>query len=234
MPNLTKLSINGDGSGGTNKMLEAIAQQLIDLCILEDVSDPPKQPVLFPQLRSLTLDDASYLNHIRAPTLQTLTLNTAHYYNISCLEPFESVLHLCLYGRVWGELAYLLQQLPNIVHLTFEVIAHSKRTWPGADKYIIERGFFEALRLSSSDSLPAWRRLEYIRFGHSGCIGAGAILEPQELIDFVVHRNVVHEHFEDTGETVKLRPARIHTVTVDFEGASELLISELNMKLSTT
>ncbi|KAH7097548.1 hypothetical protein BKA62DRAFT_759845 [Auriculariales sp. MPI-PUGE-AT-0066] len=235
MPNLTKLSINGDGSEDTNKFLLAFAQQLTDLCILEDVSLPPVQPILFPRLQSLTVDDVLYLEHIRAPALQQLTFNTMHLPRADVTQ-FASVRHLCLYGHVGGNLVSSLQWFTDIVQLSFNVSNHATRTWPRSDNYTIERDFFAAVsvRSSASNSTPVWPHLEHIHFGHPGIMGEYAIEDPNDLIDFVIHRNTVQELDNEPNGAENIRPARIQAVTVDFEGASEWLISELRRILPAT
>ncbi|KAH7105341.1 hypothetical protein BKA62DRAFT_689361 [Auriculariales sp. MPI-PUGE-AT-0066] len=228
MPYLSRLSINGDGARQTNTLLLSLAHQLTDLCILEDVAVSPQQPILFPRLLSLTVDDVSYLNHIQAPSLQMLSFNASRLYYPPDLAPFAYVRHLCLYGHLREPFVSSLRQFTDITQLTLEVSDHSKRAWPGIDKYKVYRGFFEALWPSPPNSASAWPRLERIHLGHPGSTGPEAITEPQELIDFVARRNAAYEDSDETGDVAKLRPARIQAITVDFEGASEWLISELN------
>ncbi|KAH7105342.1 hypothetical protein BKA62DRAFT_385281 [Auriculariales sp. MPI-PUGE-AT-0066] len=232
MPNMNNLSINGDGGIYTNNLLVAIAQQLTDLSILEGITKSPQQPILFPRLRSLAVDDVSYLDHIIAPALQTLTFNTSHLGSPPRLTHFTSVTHLCLYGTVHETFLSSLQQFTQIVHLSFEVSDHSKRSWPGIDQYIILGQFFTAVRRSSFNSAPVWPRLAHIRFGDSGSMGSNAIADPQDVIDFVVHRNASQfgPEWADTNNV----PTMLQTVTVDFNDAPDLLISELNKIFSTT
>ncbi|KAH7105349.1 hypothetical protein BKA62DRAFT_766724 [Auriculariales sp. MPI-PUGE-AT-0066] len=99
-PNLTRLTIYGDGGKYTNVVLVAIAHQLKELCILENVRLPSEEPVLFPQLQSLALDYATFPDYIRAPSLQSLTIDTSLSCDAASLAHFTSIRHLCLYG--WG------------------------------------------------------------------------------------------------------------------------------------
>ncbi|KAH7105352.1 hypothetical protein BKA62DRAFT_689406 [Auriculariales sp. MPI-PUGE-AT-0066] len=235
LPSLIRLFLNGDGGRRDGTLLAAISQQLTELCILNDIIIPPNQPITFPRLQSLTLDDVSHLEHIRAPTLNTLTLNTAYLLHSSpSFAPFASVRHLCLYVAFGEGHLHSLQQLADIEKLSFQVSEYSRRTWPGVDKYIIEQGSFVALQKLSNSHKPIWPRLERIRLGYSGSTEPDAIPEPQELIDFVAYRNAAHEgdgtrHVEDGSDHT--RPARIQDVTVDFDGATDGLISDLQKAL---
>ncbi|KAH7105337.1 hypothetical protein BKA62DRAFT_385196 [Auriculariales sp. MPI-PUGE-AT-0066] len=227
-PNLTRLSIFSDHSSIPNQPLLAFARQLTELSLLNSDSAFPGQPILFPRLHSLTLARPSYLEHIQAPSLHTLTLYTnavqARYLQIDPSSVHcTSLRHLRIYGPVAKNLTFSFRCFTNIVQLTFDSNAHIRRTWPNLNTFRIYPEFFEALWTSLSDSQP-WPRLKRIHLGH---LYNRSMDFAQELINFVVFRNVAHESYYTPEDAEALRPDRIEAVTMGFDGAPEWFVSEL-------
>ncbi|KAH7105338.1 hypothetical protein BKA62DRAFT_385198 [Auriculariales sp. MPI-PUGE-AT-0066] len=231
IPNLTRLSIFSVRSSITDQTLLAFAQQLTELCILSSTSALPEQLILLPRLHSLTLAKPSYLEHIRAPSLHTLTfrINDAIARDLLVqINPSSahciSVRHLCIYGPLVEELVFSLRCFTNVVQLTVNSSSHVRRTWPTVTGFRIYPQFFAALRFSRSDSMPAWPRLKRI---HLGRLDDSRMDFARELINFVVFRNVTHESYNTPEDAGALRPDKIEAVTMGFEGAPEWFVSEL-------
>ncbi|KAH7060939.1 hypothetical protein BKA62DRAFT_763736 [Auriculariales sp. MPI-PUGE-AT-0066] len=162
LPSLTTLTIlQSDGEEDTHALLRAVSLQLTDLCLLGFPEGSADEPLVFPRLRSLTLNDSFDLHHFRAPALQRLALDLGNLNNdvLSATQHVASVKHLQIWGAVDFENLVLLQDLRQISRLTFAVAVEVGWIWK--ESYHLSANLFQDL---SAVVPPMWPLLKRIDF----------------------------------------------------------------------
>ncbi|KAH7105286.1 hypothetical protein BKA62DRAFT_383778 [Auriculariales sp. MPI-PUGE-AT-0066] len=207
LPSLTSLSIYGSESDGVNEMCYAFSQQLVELCIVDDLQEPP-HPLVFPKLRSLTLDDPEYLAYLQAPLLRVFVTNASNISTDVCsmLPSCASVEQLQLYEQV-TTYDCLCLQLPNVSRLTFGLPKEIRWISSGWKYKIVPGTFLEA------NLVKLWPRLQRIDIGRAGSSPESVV--PDELLAFIANRN--------STDRANLDPpmAKLLQVVVDYEGMPE-------------
>ncbi|KAH7101101.1 hypothetical protein BKA62DRAFT_196767 [Auriculariales sp. MPI-PUGE-AT-0066] len=166
LPSLMNLTIFGDGRHGIHTFFKSVSLHLTDLCIFDNLKEEPRSPMVFAHLRSLTLDDPSYLNHIKAPDLHRLAIRASRLNDpivLSDLSQFSSVRHLTLYGGIRRFMLPALRELVSVSRLSFDVPPEVLSFWP-FEEYTIARDVFGELAVLDP---PVWPLLERIDFGKS-------------------------------------------------------------------
>ncbi|KAH7102830.1 hypothetical protein BKA62DRAFT_698933 [Auriculariales sp. MPI-PUGE-AT-0066] len=123
LPSLRSLIMYSADGALTELMCKTYSQQLVELSISDDLWDKDFGPVDFPCLVSLNLDDASYLQRLRAPNLHTLALNAGQLESQppSSLSQFPDLGHLILYGNLADKDLEALKHFGSISRLSFVV-----------------------------------------------------------------------------------------------------------------
>ena len=179
---------------------------LTHICFNHDMRDPPETPLYFPQALSLTLDDALFLPHIRAPRLIQLGVRGNSSFNFSQpLSGFETVELLVLYGDVTNDITEALEPLSGIRMLDFHIPNAVWTCLIRDTEWSISSTFFSSLNEDTNG--PTWPRLERIRL-RLPREGAGETdYDTIDLLNFIQVRN--------TDLALAQRTARIAEIIVD-------------------
>ncbi|KAH7100827.1 hypothetical protein BKA62DRAFT_207127 [Auriculariales sp. MPI-PUGE-AT-0066] len=208
LPSLTTLTIlQSDGEEDTHALLRAVSLQLTDLCLLGFPEGSADEPLVFPRLRSLTLNDSFDLHHFRAPALQRLALDLGNLNNdvLSATQHVASVKHLQIWGAVDFENLVLLQDLRQISRLTFAVAAEVGWIWK--ESYHLSANLFQVL---SAVVPPMWPLLKRIDFCSMDTRSTSS-QSHEGLLKFIASR-------QNRGNALATEPtvARIHEVHLDY------------------
>ena len=182
---------------------------LTDVCFNQDMGVPPEQPLQFPQVLSLTLNDARFLPHIRAPRLTQLRVGGNSIFAFSRpLSGFATVKSLVLYGDIGEDLSTALWPLSGIQVLEFH--------FPKAVRTCLIRGiewstsfsFFRSLNEDARGLTWPWLRRIHFRRSHDDML---ASCYENDLLAFVRERNTSSLHSQIN--------ARIAEIIINEPGA---------------
>jgi len=206
----------------------AISTQNLDtlthVSFIHDMHHPPKDPLQFPQLLSLVLDDARFLPHIRAPRLLRLGVSgSGHFDSLHNFSGFATVESLALFGYVGDDVAKSLWAMSSVQMLDFHTPVCVQTCFIRDTEYAVSASFF--CSLNEDPRGLTWPLLRGIRFRKPNRDGAASGCDDYDLLEFVRKRNTKYALAQQT--------ARIQEIILDHPDAISQDTAEAVAELAT-